>query len=539
MRFFARGGDDYAIVPFFVAGVFDSVLVIEYRNDSLLDSVFIHSTNNAFAYNARIHAEPSQYTFELYGRKSGGNYFIGESADLVCGDVYLIAGQSNAHPADNASTYFDPLLRTFGIQTPNANYDPYRASDTSWGVANGHGFGNFLCGPYLTGIWGLQLQGLILQTYHIPVCIINGATGGSSIEANLRTERTDLTTIYGKTFYRVHQAGLERDIKAIVWYQGESNSIRNYYQNYKSLSEAWSEDFPGVRRVYVVQVRPGCLAHDQAPLRELQRTIADSLPNITVMSTVGIPGHYGCHYMVSGYLQFAAELFPLIARDFYGGVDSISMRSPNVDRIFYTTSLHDQIAVTFRDGQSVVPPPDTMIAGRIRSLKDYLTVDSGIVIVANVSVSGDTLLLQVPPNTLASSLSYVPDVYPDSTAYAYQGPWPLNSHGLGLLSFWHVPITENPSDKFRTETTVAPEISIFPNPVLSSINLRLTGWKESMVWIKIYDALGRTVYDAHLSVINGNSILPLSPLLVAGFYTMSVSGTATQLMQKFDVLSHE
>ena len=82
----------------------------------------------------------------------------------------------------------------------------------------------------------------------------------------IRNDPADLTTIYGRTLWRVQQAGLTHGIRAILWHQGENNQgsaspTGDYdwksYQDYLvALSAAWKQDFPNLQHYYVFQIWP-------------------------------------------------------------------------------------------------------------------------------------------------------------------------------------------------------------------------------------------------------------------------------------------
>ena len=88
----------------------------------------------------------------------------------------------------------------------------------------------------------------IIEKYGIPTCVINGASGGSSIEYNIlrnTANPTDFGTAYGRLLYRVQKAGVQHNIKAILWRQGENETSGNapgYPTNFNTLYNFWKLD---------------------------------------------------------------------------------------------------------------------------------------------------------------------------------------------------------------------------------------------------------------------------------------------------------
>jgi len=503
MQFFARGSDDSSHIGIdgrMLDSRCDSIEVELLKNDTLVRKITIQTSNHPATIHANValHAELSQYTLRLYGFVSGNRRLLREAADLVVGDAYLITGQSNSHPSSPSLMTQSPFLRSFGVQTLNSNYVAYDPGDTLWGLANGHGFGHELCGPYLTGVWGIHLQEKLMNDYHLPICIINGGTGGSSIEQNLRKDSlpATLSTIYGRTFYRSIKSGLADKYKALFWYQGESNTISGYYKNFKSLYSGWKTDYPAVKKYYLFQVRPSwCGVGKTSALRDLQRTLGDSLPNITVMSTASLPGHDGCHYSARGYFSVADEIYPLVTHDFYGGTDTFNVLPPQPIGAHYATIAHDEILLAFKGGNlGIHIIGDTLSK---EALKDYLYLDSAGSSIRSLAIINDTLHIYLSPKSTATSISYLPDQYFNTTQKTYEGPTIVNSRGVGCFTFYRLPIAEA---KVSRQTTAPPAGSItgfstWPSPFWKTLDIRYSLNVRDHVSLKLYNELGGLVAD--------------------------------------------
>lgn len=488
---------------------YDSVVIEKFRNNQLLARFslrLVYSSGSAnFELIDSIRAEQSLYTYIIWCKQGSFLAYLAESADLTAGDVYIIDGQSNAHCAIGWFYWQNPYLRSFGVQTSNENFDPYDPADTSWGLANGNNWNAAyvsFTGPYMTGVWGMEVQLQLLNHFGIPVCVINGATGGSTIEQHARSDSNaeDLKSIYGKLLYRVEKARCQNYIKAILWDQGEFNTASNYYQNFKRLYQDWQQDFPpmigqvpGSRKTYVFQVRPGCGPPGGSALREVQRTLPDSLPNIEVMSTVGVSNHNGCHYDAYGYVDLGNNIARLIERDYYGSTDTSEINAPNVMQAFYASLDSSKISIVTGGADSLAIIDTMPLAAHTEPIKNYFYLDGISGLLNSVIVRQDTITLTLSTPSHASTLTYLPDQKYNDTALIYEGPWLVNRRGIGLLSFDSIPILPyHPSAdgsviqippldiniSLKIEVNTSPEIEFrLPPGVFASLS--------------IYDLLGR------------------------------------------------
>ena len=109
----------------------------------------------------------------------------------------------------------------------------------------------------------MELAKLLIEKHNIPVCIINGGSGSSTIEENmLYPGKISLETSFGRLAYRADQAGLKNQIKSIFYHQGESDASLErslaYADNFDVLNKDWKRVYKGLEKIYLFQIHPGC-----------------------------------------------------------------------------------------------------------------------------------------------------------------------------------------------------------------------------------------------------------------------------------------
>ncbi|MBK8096065.1 MAG: DUF2341 domain-containing protein [Planctomycetes bacterium] len=372
------------------------------------------------------------YRAEIVTVAAGRETVVLAADDLVCGDAFLIDGQSNAEATDVGED--DPPLhsewvRSFGCM---GGGDPARRQ--VWGPA--------VCrareGQLQVGYWAMLLGQQLVEANGIPICILNGAVGGSRIDQHQRNEADpeDQDTIYGRLLWRARQARLTHGIRAVLWHQGENDQgaagpsgrfgHETWHDDFVAMAGGWQRDYPNVQHRYVFQIWPHACAmgHDGSDdrLREVQRRLSRSFARLTVMSTVGIEPPGGCHYPLAGYAQFAALLRPLVERDLYGVQPTTSITAPDLLHARFATATRDVVDLEFDQPVAFAEP-----------LLDQFHVGADAKVIAG-SVSGNTLRLQLDRAPTAATITYL----------ASRGWRPgrvlRGTNGIAALTFCDVPI---------------------------------------------------------------------------------------------------
>lgn len=413
-----------------------------YKDEEIYDIQHYFIENQSFNLTSCICAGLHQFKFELYLNKDGNEKLCFSADSVVCGDAYLVTGQSNSHPSSSKATFSNPYCRSFGVKTGYVTYTDEHKT-VRWGRATGNGPDLNGIGAwfkeidYGVGAWCINLMQLIVEKYKVPVCFINGGSGSSTIEKNmLYPEKPSLETSFGRLAYRADAAGLKDHIKAIFWYQGESNankSYRKYSGNFEILLNDWQRVYLGLEKVYLFQLHPGCGGDYQSELREIQNQIAKRNDIVEIMSTCGVPDHDGCHFSHEGYVAFSENIFPLVARDFYNGKDK-DAGSPCIMKAYYSKPGRE---ITLVFSKKVIWPSEHIVTHK---MEDYFYLNGENHVIEKGIAKGNKIILSLTNNINAQTVSYLPNHFYENTNNCYQGPWILGTNGYGALSFHHFSI---------------------------------------------------------------------------------------------------
>jgi len=394
------------------------------------------SETGAYAFTVKLKPGLIQYRVAFGRSVDGDEQMLHTAQDIVCGDAYIIEGQSNALATDTGEqspAVTHPWVRTYG--NPRSGKAAGEANLWClpvWKARNGE--------LAELGYWGMELAKRLVETRQVPICIINGAVGGTRIDQHQRNEAdpTDLQTIYGRLLWRVREARLTHGIRAVLWHQGESDQgadgpdggygWQSYEKYFVAMSAAWKRDFPNVQHYYVFQIWPNACSMGGGNgdmLREVQRTLPRLYSNLDVMSTLGIEPPGGCHYPLKGWAQFATRVEPLLGRDFYGQVTEQPITPPNLVAASFTTSGQQTIKLEF---DQPVRWDDQLID------QFYLDDVQGEVVAG--SCHGKRLTLQLRTASQAKKITYLKE-----TAWS-QAKLLRGDNGLAALTFCDVPIAK-------------------------------------------------------------------------------------------------
>ena len=388
-----------------------------------------------YALTAKLKPGLIRYRVEFGSGVGTAEKILHTATDIVCGDAYLIDGQSNAEATafDQKDPEFtSEWIRSFGSPTG----DPKGARLSLWA--------NAVCrdrrgGKAQVGAWGLELAKRLVENHKVPICLINGAVGGSRIDQHQRSaiDPVDVETIYGRLLWRVRAAKLTHGIRGILWHQGENDQgadgpsggfgWETYRELFTEMAAGWKRDYPNLQHTYAFQIWPkacsmGTNGSDNV-LREVQRTLPRYFSKLSVMSTLGIDPPGGCHFPIEGYTALARLVAPLVERDNYGVRATKSVTAPNLIAATWTGDKKDRVSLEF--DQPVVWNRE--LAGQF-----YLDGAKGKVV--SGSVEGNRLQLQLDGASTATRIAYL-----DSREWK-QSTLLRSIEGIAALTFCDVPI---------------------------------------------------------------------------------------------------
>ncbi|MAG92804.1 MAG: hypothetical protein CMJ48_03545 [Planctomycetaceae bacterium] len=390
------------------------------------------------SYSFAVKLEPTlvKYRIEFGIRTGNAESVLHRAGDIVCGDAYLIAGQSNALATDtreDSPRVTNEWVRSYG----RPRFFEERERESLW------------CKPVWKaqqthlaelGWWGMELANRLVESQKIPIFVVNGARGGTRIDQHQRNDDnpTDLDTIYGRMLWRVRAASLTHGIRAIIWHQGENDQgaagpdggygWEAYQRYFVEMSADWKRDFPNVSRYYVFQIWPSACAMGRDGngdmLREKQRTLPRLYSNMQILSTLGIQPGGGCHYPLEGWSVFAERIHSLIERDLYGQTTDEPLSAPNLLQAYFVDAAKRSIALEF----------DQPIVWDNRLASEFY-IDGAEGRVASGSVSGNVLTLTLVGPTSPKRITYLKE---ESWS---QNRLLIGENGMAALTFCNVPVS--------------------------------------------------------------------------------------------------
>ena len=419
----------------------DSVFLKVYADDKLTKTATARlMTDKAYALSAKLKPGLIKYKVEFGVTSSGREKLLQTVTNIVCGDAYIIDGQSNALATDThdqSPSETNEWIRSYGRPQENpknaANQKENLWCLPVWRVQAGE--------KAELGWWGMELAKRLVASQKIPIFIVNGAVGGTRIEQHQRnaTDPTDLTSIYGRMLWRVQQARLTHGIRGVLWHQGESNQGASgssdfdwvtYEDYFVAMSGAWRQDFPNIQNLYTFQIWPdSCSMAGKSGagdhIREVQRSLPRLYSHMSVMSTLGVKPSGGCHYPLIGWSEFARLIQPLVERDNYGKKPTDSITPPNLLKAKFSTAAKDSIVLEF--DQPIVWT-DALI-GQFYLDGERDKVNSGI-------LKGNVLTLALKAPSSAAKLTYLKE-----TDWS-QEKLIRGTNGIAALTFCEVPIAK-------------------------------------------------------------------------------------------------
>ncbi|WP_229399513.1 sialate O-acetylesterase [Micromonospora okii] len=391
------------------------------------------AVGRSFALRRRITAGLREYRVELRALGDGVTRRVGLWEGVVAGDVYVVQGQSNAVAGgQQGSSAGDEsrFLRSYGSPVADRALS---AADRSWHYA----VGDPARQPGSVGQWAIRAAHRLMDTYQVPVAVVNGAENGRQIGHFQRRDAApdDLGTNYGRLRQRLRAAGVIGHVRAVLWYQGEADDNRadTHVAGFTALLRDWraelGADVDRGTRYYVFQVRTSPCGDSRAgELREAQRRMGDTL-GVTLLSTNGLSGQVGCHFAwEGGYRELGDHVFAVLARDLHGGPGA-GVAPPNPRSAAFGDAARTELVVQLRGDDPLRVDPGVAA--------DFRLAGTTATVVGVAYREGGRLVLTLSgPAGAATAVSYL--------GRAGAGPAIVNPTGAGLLTFADLPISPGP-----------------------------------------------------------------------------------------------
>jgi len=400
--------------------------------------------NGSYSFAVKLKPALVKYRIEFGSKTKGSETILHKAGDIVCGDAYLIEGQSNALATDThdeSPRVTNEWVRSYG----QTRFFKEGQRENLWckpvWKANNKARKEYIAE---LGWWGMDLANRLVKSQKVPIFILNAAKGGTRIDQHQRNDDdpTDLDTIYGRMLWRIKQARLTHGIRGVIWHQGESDQgaagpdggygWETYQRYFVDMSADWKRDLPNLSRYYVYQIWPNSCSMGGGNgdmMREVQRILPRLYSNMDVMSTLGIKPPGGCHFPFAGWSKFTDYVQPLIERDFYGSKPAGPITGANLKQAFYTSAAKNAIVLEF--DQSIVWKDSLINEFRLDGAKGKVML--GI-------ASENMLILRLKEPSKASKISYL-----DEMSWS-QDRLLIGKNSIAALTFCNVPILNKRSN---------------------------------------------------------------------------------------------
>ena len=266
---------------------------------------------------------------------------------LGVGDIYVIAGQSNASGTGKGAAMDGPML---GVHL--------FANDELWKLATHpvEDATNSLHPATVTGMfhghspWLAFAKTIYLKT-GIPVGLIPTALGGSPIARWVKSDDTP-GDLFDNMADMVQKAGGK--IAGVLWYQGESDAtldgVARYKDRFKSLVLATRDLARNSKLPIFTAQLNSCFLDliseaDWSAIREAQRTLSQELDRVYLIVTVDCPLSDEIHNR-AGSNVWIGERFALAAQEHVYG-EIVQSQYPDIDSVTLTGENRMALNLTF------------------------------------------------------------------------------------------------------------------------------------------------------------------------------------------------
>jgi hypothetical protein len=434
-----------------------------WKDDALERSYTINIPTNvekfSFKIPVSIRAELKNYKIELIGVKNNQEITLAKAENVVSGDVFIINGQSNCIGRAEIVD-LNPFIRSYTEAFGWTDVDYTSPSK-----------------------WGPRMAKKIIENEQVPVAIFCEAFGGVLQTWFMRQAVNPYTDgNYGIMYNRLKKAEVEKNVRALLWWQGESDgwetSLDSFKNQFKRLHSQWKEDYN--TPVFYFQIRFKACTHVKPDIFEAQRQLSTEIPNIEILSSNPALSHDGCHFKyVNGYDMIGEQAYRLLAAKLYNR-SNINTRPPSIVEAFFSAT--NEITIKMKNVTGNLRPIGTPWADfKLEGCKAQITGGFVADYRIKLNFTGDTAGL-----TGVSYLSHID---------AYSENWVVNPAGIGILLFYNVPVNK----RQLTEVTQLPNhtegvhFEISPTVVSDVLTIHFLSKEKTEKRLEIFNVNGLLV----------------------------------------------
>ncbi len=411
-----------------------------YKDGKLLESKDVTINTGTFGVAHKIEAGLHNYSLKVFIKAGADSLLAAQVEKIVCGDVFLIYGQSNAAPYRPGFVLENEFIRSYGVNNYEGASTSYNPADTLF--TNNHEGGGSI------GVWAVTMIDYLVKTHKVPILAISSSYSGTSIASMTRRDYGRFH-LYDKQYYKVSKAGVKNKIKAIFFRQGESDVVSDEFalawaDSFKKLLKLWEEDYGKQPEIYVSQLDISVGSTPQAPkMRDFQRRITELGPKLHSYTLVGTENFDGLHYSSPGYIQTGLELGRIVSHELYRAplLDQ-NIYSPNIKKAFYSAD-NKSIRLIFDENQNLtfdrvfIFRPLNSNELTVNFLKDNFIFDNkpSTMAISNAIAQGNSLTLELQNGTSPKRVSYLPSSFNPAEYPFFPGPFLKNSLGMRAFAF--------------------------------------------------------------------------------------------------------
>lgn len=259
----------------------------------------------------------------------GGPYEVGGAKNVLVGDLWILAGQSNMEGVGDLVEVEPPHPLVHSFQSRELweraeeplhwlNESPRPVHHIIWGLPMPETIASRDPNRTKGAGLGLTFAKTLVEQTGVPIGLVPAAHGGTSMQQWEPSRKGQGGhSLYGATLERFHAVGGK--VAGILWYQGESDANPSdatvYEGRMTELVQSFRADF-GQPDLPFYYVQLGGFACDPFPetvegwnrIRESQRTWQDSLPNIGMVSAIDCSLDDGIHIDTPGLKALGRRL---------------------------------------------------------------------------------------------------------------------------------------------------------------------------------------------------------------------------------------